>query len=307
MKVILSGSKGFLGRRLRRHFEKKGDRLFPIQRVSSNNPIDDPIENDTTEKAIGWNVEGDWMDIKPMEDADIVIHLAGENIAGRWTVAKKRRIWKSRITGTRQLVDALSRLKKPPSSLFCASATGFYGDGGNELKDEKSRCGKGFLASLCAEWEAAATQAQSFGMRVILLRFGVILDPNGGALKKMLPPFRLGLGGKIGGGDQYFPWIAGDEIPPIIDFLIRQTSLSGPVNLVSPDCVTNADFTNALSNRLACPAFFHIPKGLIRVIFGEMGEETLLASCRAQPAILRSGGYQFRHSTLVQCLKSILP
>lgn len=297
MKVLISGANGFLGKRLRDHFDHRGDSIFSIQRVSSNIRLDN---------AIAWNIENGWLDLAPMENADLLIHLAGENIFGRWTAAKKARIRQSRLDGTAQLVEAISRLNHPPQILFSASASGFYGSCGNDFKKEHSPKGRGFLAELCADWEAAAGQAQRFGVRVLMLRLGVILDPTGGALKKMLLPFRLGFGGRFGKGDQYFPWIAAAEIPFIMDFLIRE-NVCGPINLVAPDCITNADFTKALARHLARPARLPFPKRLAQILFGEMADETLLASCRAIPALLQSLNYSFRYPTLQKCLDKILP
>jgi uncharacterized protein len=300
MKLLISGASGLLGKRLTQHFETTGATVLPITRVSSDLP---------KEASVAWNPTSGWFDTDQMEHADAIIHLAGENVAeGRWSVAKKKRILSSRVTGTQQIVNAISKLERPPKILFNASGTGFYGDSDQEPRDESHPAGKGFLASVCVAWEKEATKVAGYGVRPILLRFGVILDPDGGALKKMLLPFRMGLGGRIGTGEQFFPWISAPEIPRILETLIHSSpNVVGPINMVAPQQVTNRDFTQALASYLRRPAVIPVPKFAIKMLFGEMGTEMLLGSCRPVPKVLESIPYSFLHPTLASTLKTLLP
>ncbi len=299
MRILLTGAGGLLGKRLRRHFQEAGSQVIPIRRVSSDSPSDE---------GVAWNHQSGWMDLSAMEGADVLIHLAGENIGnGLWTKAKKKRIYESRITGTKQLVKSLARLQQPPKTFFCASATGFYGTNADSDHDEGSPAGEGFLATVCADWEKTALRAEESGIRTVLLRFGVILDPDGGALGKMLLPFRLGLGGRLGSGNQFFPWIAAPEIPEIIDALNQRSDIRGPVNLVAPEIMTNKTFTVAFALHLKRPAFFPVPAFVIRFLFGEMGQEMLLSSCKAIPRVLERSDYAFTYPTLESALRAVLP
>lgn len=300
MKLIISGASGLLGSRLTSYFEKAGASVLPISRVPSDLP---------SKSSVAWNPKTGWFDTEQMEGADAIIHLAGENVGdGLWTKAKKERILSSRIKGTEQIVNAISKLNKPPKILFSASATGFYGHSGSDRRDESLPSGNGFLASVCVAWENEANKVAAYGVRPVLLRFGVILDPAGGALKKMLLPFRLGLGGRIGNGSQLFPWIAAPEIPQIIETLIQSARpLSGPINMVAPQQVTNLGFTQALAAHLHRPAVFPLPEFAVKTIFGEMGEEMLLGSCRAVPSVLESLPYSFAYPTLETTFQSLLP
>ena len=267
MKRIISGASGFVGQLLVDAWRAQAVPVVPIQRVEHSEAL---------REAVAWNVGTGWLDHAQLEGASVVVHLAGENVgSGRWTRRKKERIRGSRVDGTRQLVSALSRLKCPPSLFLCASATGFYGP-------------------------------SSEGSRTVLLRFGVILDPRKGALKKMLLPFRLGLGGCIGSGSQYMPWICSHEIPHAVEFLMQQQAISGPVNLVSPEPMTNQEFTRALARQLNRPALLPLPAFAGRLLFGEMGEETLLSSWRAEPKVLTDHAYPFRHPTLREALARLL-
>lgn len=297
MKILISGSRGLVGKRLTQHFSEAGSTVVPITRTHTDEPLSD---------AVAWNPASGWFDTKAMEQADVVIHLAGDNIAdGLWTRKKKQRITTSRIQGTAHLAEALSQLKSPPKTFFCASATGFYGTKVFDPATESSPPGKGFLAETCQAWETEALRVQERGIRTILLRFGVILDPAGGALKKMWLPFRLGLGGRIGKGRQYFPWIAAPEIPPILDFLIHKApDAQGPINIVAPQAVTNAQFTQTLARYLHRPAVIPVPAILIRLALGEMGRETLLASGHIHPEKLTTLGYPFHYPQLTQALDS---
>lgn len=300
MKMLVSGAGGFLGKKLCDYFRSQSANVLPIVRVRSDQ---------SSETGAAWNPRSGWFDLNRMEASDIVIHLAGDNIAeGRWTTAKKERIRASRVDGTTQLANALSHLQLPPRRFFCASAVGFYGNSKSQPRTETDAAGKGFLASVCVDWENATLPATAARIPTTLLRFGVILDPVGGALGKMLIPFRLGLGGRLGSGKQFFPWIAAPEIPQIIEFLAQQPSIaSGPVNVVAPQIVTNGEFTRALAQHLRRPAWFPVPEFVIRGAFGEMGREMLLSGCSVLPQALVEKGYVFRYPTLDDCFKVILP
>ncbi|MCS1410128.1 MAG: Epimerase family protein [Verrucomicrobia subdivision 3 bacterium] len=300
MKVLISGTSGLLGRRLTDHFASQQADAIPIVRVLSDK---------ASQSGAAWNPQSGWFDLEAMEGSDVFIHLAGENIgAGRWTAARKERIRMSRVKKTTQLTTALAQLQSPPKHFLCASGTGFYGDSGSQPRPEDALAGNGFLASVCVDWEKAALQATVAGIHTHLLRFGMILDPAGGALRKMLLPFRLGIGGRIGSGKQFFPWIAAPEVPHIIDFLLQQPStVSGPINVVAPQAITNTEFTQILARHLRRPAFFPVPGLVVRTIFGEMGQEMLLSGCRAVPQALANRAYPFRYPTLDACLQAILP
>jgi len=256
---------------------------------------------------VRWDPERGELECAAMEGFDVVIHLAGESIAaGRWTAAKKERIYRSRVEGTRLLAKALGRLTRPPKALLSASAIGFYGDRGPESLTEESVSGSLFLSHLCRDWEAATQPAAEAGIRVVNLRFGIILSTSGGALAKMLLPFRLGLGGKIGSGGQYMSWVTIDDVVGVIQFALRTEALSGPVNVVSPEPVTNEVFTKTLGRVLGRPTFFPMPTFAARLAFGEMADELLLASTRVEPVKLQRTGYSFHHQHLEGELRELL-
>jgi uncharacterized protein (TIGR01777 family) len=227
---------------------------------------------------------------------DAVVHLAGENIAGRWTAVKKQRIRDSRVEGTRQLRAAMAGKAKV---LVCASAIGFYGDRGDEVLTEDSGPGAGFLADVCRDWEAATAGAAE---RVVNLRFGVVLSARGGALAKMLLPFKLGLGGVVGSGRQWWSWVALDDAVGAILHALRAETLRGPVNVVAPEPVTNCEFTRTLGRALRRPTRLPMPAGMARIVFGEMADAALLASERVLPARLKAAGFQFRYERLEEAL-----
>jgi uncharacterized protein (TIGR01777 family) len=247
------------------------------------------------------------VDTGGLEDMDAVVHLAGENIAsGRWTAERKRRIRDSRVRGTRLLADSLARLKEPPKVLVCASAIGYYGNRPEETVNEDSSSGSGFLPEVCREWEKATKPAEESGIRVVGTRFGIVLSPSGGALAKMLLPFRLGAGGKIGSGQQYMSWISLDDAIGAIDHALVTESLAGAVNVVAPRPVTNSEFTKTLGQVLRRPTLFPMPAIAARLLLGEMAEELLLASIRVEPARLLATGYKFRHPDLEGALRQLL-
>jgi uncharacterized protein (TIGR01777 family) len=238
---------------------------------------------------------------------DAVVHLAGENIAGgRWTAARKEEIRRSRVEGTRRLSESLARLTRRPKVLVSASAVGFYGNRGDEILKEDIAPGSDFLAQVCRDWEAATDPASRAGIRVVHLRSGMILSPVGGALKKMLLPFKLGAGGRIGSGTQYVSWIAIDDTIGVIHHAIVTESLQGPVNGVAPTPVSNAEFTRTLARVLSRPAIAPMPAFAARLAFGEMADALLLASQRVMPTRLQATGYQFRYPELERALRHLL-
>jgi uncharacterized protein (TIGR01777 family) len=258
------------------------------------------------EKAAHWDPLAGSIDASAFEGVDAVVHLAGENIAQRWTPAKKVNIRESRVKGTQVLCEALARLASPPKVLVSASAIGYYGDRGEELLTEASPPGRGFLAEVCRAWEAATEPARQAGLRIVQSRFGVVLSPAGGALTKMLAPFRLGLGGVLGSGRQYMSWIALDDAVGAIQHAIVTDALQGPTNVVAPQAVTNQEFTKTLGAVLRRPTVLPLPAFAARLMFGEMADELLLASARVQPAKLLASGYRFRYPALEGALRHLL-
>lgn len=237
---------------------------------------------------------------------DAVIHLAGESVVGRWTDAKKKAIRDSRIQGTRNLASTLAQCKYGPRVFICASAVGFYGNRGDELLTEESAVGVGFLAELGRDWEAASRIAAESGIRTVNLRIGLVLSPKGGALAKMLTPFQLGLGGRLGPGTQWWSWIHVDDIVGAIHHILDNESLSGPVNLVAPNPVRNIEFTKLLSSVFGRPALLPVPAFAARLAFGEMAQELMLSSQRVTPRKLETSGYSFRFPELRAALEDLV-
>ncbi|HEV8335836.1 MAG TPA: TIGR01777 family oxidoreductase [Candidatus Polarisedimenticolia bacterium] len=297
MRVLISGSSGLVGSALRQSLAAAGDEAIRLIRPGAK--AEGP--------SVSWDPEAGRLDAAALEGLDAVVHLAGENIAeGRWTEAKKRRIRRSRVEGTRLLSEALVSLARPPRVLLSASAIGYYGDRGAEVLTENSPPGSGFLPEVCQAWEKATEAAARKGIRVVCARFGVILSPAGGALKKMLVPFRLGMGGVVGSGDQQMSWISLQDAVGAIQHALRTEALSGPLNTVAPQPVTNRAFTRVLASVLSRPAVFPVPAFAIRLLFGEMGDAALLASVRVKPERLQASGYRYRHSDLETALRDLL-
>ena len=257
------------------------------------------------EKYALWDPEQGEMDAFLLEGVDAVVHLAGANIGeGRWTYERKAEILESRVQGTRTVCETIARLQAPPKVLVSASAIGWYGDRGDEFLDEDSDPGEGFLAEVCREWEAATQPAWSAGIRVVLLRFGVVLDARQGALARMLPVFRAGYGGRIGSGRAYMSWIAIEDAASAIAFCIETPSLAGPVNAVAPTPVTNAEFTRALAEAVGKSPFLPVPAFALRMMFGEMADELMLSSARVMPERLATAGFMFKHPTIEAGLRA---
>ena len=296
MKILVSGSHGLVGSALMDSLKRAGHELFALMRRAPR-----------SEAEVEWYPERGSLALSRLEGMETVIHLAGESIAsGRWTEEKKQRIRDSRVKGTTLLSEALANLRDPPQTFLCASAIGFYGDRGDEILTEESAPGNDFLAQVCVEWERATEPAAEKGIRVVNLRFGIILSADGGALAKMLPPFRMGVGGRIGSGKQWMSWIALDDVVDAIKFALANDALHGHVNVVAPNPVTNAEFTKALGKALSRPTLFPVPEFAARLAFGEMSDALLLSSQRVEPATLKAAGYEYSYSKLEGALRRVL-
>ena len=296
MKILVSGSHGLIGSALVSLLAGRGHRIIRLVRRL---PAPGPQE-------AGWDPQARTIDGRALEGLDAAIHLAGESVArGRWTAAKKARIRESRVESTRFLARTLAGLTRRPRVLICASAIGYYGHRGDEILVEESAPGQGFLAEVCREWEAAAEAARQAGIRVVHVRTGLVLSPTGGALGALLPLFRLGLGGRFGSGRQWMSWITLDDEVEAIAHALGRDTIHGPVNLVSPQPVTNREFTNTLARVLRRPAVLAVPGAVLRAVAGEAAGE-LLGSQRAHPGRLLAGGYAFRHPELEAGLRHLL-
>ncbi len=297
MKILVSGSSGLIGRALCPFLIKNNCKVVRLVRK--------PVQQ--VEDTVFWYPEYGILDESNLVGSDVIVHLAGEPIAGgRWTEEKKRAIYNSRINSTKLLVEKISKLPTPPKVFICASAIGYYGDRGDEILTEESSPGEGFLAKTAYDWEEAAKPLQKIGVRVVNLRIGIVLSLEGGALRLMLLPFKLGLGGKIGSGKQYWSWIAIDDLIYIIYEAIINSTLTGPINAVSPESVTNYEFTKILGKLLKRPTFLPLPSFMVKLLFGEMGKELLLSSTRVEPKKLMSAGYKFHFPQLEIALRHIL-
>lgn len=296
MRILISGSSGLVGTALMPKLSADGHEIVRLVRDAS-----------ARGHTVQWDPALGNVDRERIKGFDALIHLAGENIAsGRWTKARKKRIKDSRVEGTKLIAEALARQEKPPSVAICASATGYYGDRGDETLYEDSPPGKNFLADLCRKWEDAAEPLRKKGVRVTNLRTGIVLSKSGGALKKMLLPFKLGLGGIIGSGQQYWSWITLNDLNDSIRFILSNESIRGPVNAVSPTPSTNTEFTKTLGAILKRPTAIPLPALMARIALGQMAEELLLASARVIPQRLMTSGFRFQHSELEPALRDVL-
>ena len=294
MNVLISGATGLLGTALARELEAGGHAVTRLTR-SPGSAGD-----------VGWDPEAGRID-GDLAGTEAVVHLAGESIAeGRWTPEKKRRILESRRKGTSLLAESIAALPTPPSVMVSTSADGYYGDRGAEILTEDSGTGTGFLAEVCREWEAAADPAREAGIRVVHPRTGIVLTPKGGALRRMLPIFKLGLGGRVGGGRQYWAWVSLDDVVGSFLHALTNQAVSGPVNVCSPNPATNAEFTKTLGRVLNRPTVFAVPAPAARLALGGVADELLLASKRMVPARLQETGYGFRHPDLEGALRHLL-
>jgi len=297
MNILVSGSSGLIGSALVPFVRSGGHRVVRLVRSRSRRGSDE----------ISWDPDNGRLDRGDLEGFEAVVHLAGVNIAaGRWTVRQKARIRDSRAKGTRLLSEALAGLAHPPQVLVSASAVGYYGDRGQEILKEESAPGTDFLAGVCREWEAATQPAAARGVRVVNTRFGMVLSASGGALPKMLTPFRLGLGGVVGSGRQYMPWIALDDVVGVVNHALKVVKLGGAINTVAPQAITNREFTKTLGRVLSRPTVFPVPAFMARLALGEMADALLLSSQRVEPARLLEAGYGFRYPELEGALRHVL-
>jgi len=297
-RVLVSGASGPIGKALLPSLRTNGAHITRL--VRDNAP---PTYSD--EQTIPWH-PGQQLSADALSGFDAVIHLAGETIVGRWTESKKTKIRDSRVIGTRNLAESLAQAKHRPQIFLCSSAIGYYGNRGDEALTEESAPGTGFLAEVCQEWEAATHPAAEAGIRTVAIRTGVVLSREGGALAKMLPPFKMGVGGKIGDGRQWMSWIDVQDLVGAIHHILKSDLLYGPVNMVAPRPVTNAEFTQTLASVLSRPAVFPMPAFAVKLLFGEMGETVLLGSQRVEPTQLVSSGYPFRFRDLRASLQNTL-
>jgi len=296
MRIFVTGASGLIGRALSRALHENGDQVIALVRRPAN------------EGEVRWNPR-EPLDPAKLAGCDAVVHLAGKNIAGYWTETFKQEVRDSRVQGTQALAKAAAdsyRRSGQPRVFISASAIGYYGNRGDELLTEESTPGQGFLPEVSQEWEAATTPAREAGVRVVNLRIGVVLARDGGALKSMLLPFKLGLGGRVAGGQQYWSWVSLDDVVGIILFALQNENLRGPVNAVSPEPARNEEFVRALGEVLHRPTIFPVPAFVVRTLMGEMGEAALLGSARVEPAKLKTAGYQFRHPQLKEALRAVL-
>ena len=274
MNIAITGASGFIGRHLMQSLAQAGHSPHALTRHA------------------------------PPVESDVVIHLAGEPVAQRWTPAARQRIRESRVAGTRNLVDALGRLPRRPEALICASAIGYYGSRGDEILTESSAPGGGFLPEVCVAWEREAQAAESFGIRVVRVRTGLVLAAGGGALQRMLPPFRMGVGGRLGSGRQWMSWIHLEDLTAMFQFAV-ESQVRGPLNGVAPQPATNSEFTRELARMLRRPAVFPVPEFALRLLFGEMAD-VLLASQRVVPAAAQAADFRFRYPQLPPALANLL-
>ena len=295
MKILISGGSGLVGTATSARLQADGHNVLHLVRPGKTAKAGD----------VQWDPMRATVDVAGLEGFDVVIHLSGAGIAdGRWTEERKQTLRSSRIDTTRVLVDSLSRLKQKPRALIVASAIGYYGSRGDEILTESSAIGTDFLALLCRDWEAEASRAAAMGIRTVMLRFGVVLSGKGGAVPKMLTPFKLGVGGRLGSGQQWMSWIAIEDVVGIVRYAIANEQVSGPVNVVAPNPVRNEEFTRLLAGMLHRPAIFPAPAFVLRLAMGEMADAVLLGSDRVKPERMLAAGYKFRFEILEPALRA---
>lgn len=294
MDVLVTGASGVVGSALIPALAEKGHRASRLGRSPRFGWFQwDPVEGTIDEKAL--------------DGVDVVVNLAGANLSsGRWTEARKQQIRDSRVLGTRLLVDAMLKRDVKPGILLCASAVGFYGNTGDSDVDESAPPGSGFLAEVCQAWEQEAMRAADAGIRVVRMRTGIVLTPEGGALAKVLPVFKGGLGGPVGGGKQWMSWISIDDLVAAVIFLLETPDCSGAVNLATPNPVTNAEFASVLGRVLQRPTVAPVPASVLKLMYGAMAEETILSSNRVTPGKLMAAGFEYAHPDLESALRHVL-
>ena len=295
MRILITGASGLIGTALQKSFAEKGYEMLLATRSEPK-----------TASQIQWNADTGFRDedLGRLEGLDAVIHLAGESIAGlRWTEEKKKAIRDSRVFGTRSMIETFDKLSAKPKTFICASAVGFYGDRGDTELTESSGAGKTFLAEVAKEWEAEARRAEDLGIRTVLLRSGIVLSKEGGALATMLTPFKLGVGGVIGDGTQWMSWISLDDVVGVINYALENENMRGAINNTSPNPVTNEEFTKTLGSVLYRPTFLPLPEFAVHMVLGEMGDALLLDSTRVIPKRLKDAGYEFKYPELKAALE----
>ena len=294
MNILITGASGLIGQALTRHFRDSGHNVIPLLRGQTDNPF-------------SWQPDQGLINLDDSVNLDVVINLAGPGVADkRWSSARKSELLDSRVNATRLLSEALAQRQQKPGVFLSASAIGFYGPRDDQPVDESTESGAGFLAEIARQWESATAAAEAAGIRTVHTRFGIVLSENGGALARMLLPFKLGLGGAIGSGNQGMSWISMDDLVRIVDFLIEREDLSGAVNVVAPNPVSNREFTRVLGSVLKRPTIIPMPAFQARLMFGEMAEEILLTGARVLPARLQRAGFSFDEPDLEQALRSTL-
>lgn len=299
MKILITGASGLIGKALQKSFESKG---YELLLASRGEPKDD--------RHIQWNMDTGFADedLPKLEGFDAFIHLAGENIGGglRWSDEKKKAIRDSRVFGTRTMIEAFARIEKKPKVFISGSAIGFYGDRGDSEMTEASPSGDTFLSQVCKEWEAESRRAEDMGIRTVLLRTGIVLSKDGGALATMLTPFKLGVGGVVGSGKQWMSWVSLEDVVGIINFAIENESVRGAVNVVAPHPVTNEEFTKTLGSVLYRPTILPLPEFAVNLVFGEMGDALLIDSTKVVPKRLLDAGFKFKFKELKPALEAAL-
>lgn len=299
MKILITGASGLIGKALQKSFNDKGYDLLLASRSEARDA-----------QHIHWNADTGFedADLPRLEGLDAVIHLAGENIGGglRWSDEKKKAIRDSRVFGTRTMIEAFARLEKKPKVFIAGSAVGFYGDRGDDEMTETSSSGDTFLANVCKEWEAESRRAEDMGIRTVLLRTGIVLSKDGGALATMLTPFKLGVGGVVGSGKQWMSWVSLDDVVGIINFALENENLRGAVNVVGPNPATNEEFTKTLGSVLYRPTILPLPEFAVNLVFGEMGDALLLDSAKVIPKRLTDTGFEFKFTNLEKALEAAL-
>lgn len=294
MRILITGVSGLLGRTLSWYLEAAGHEVIGLSRRRS-------------ESGDFWDLDSGVISITSSDSVDAVIHLAGENVAGgRWSTAKKERIMQSRVRGTRLVAEYCAGLKVKPKVIISASGVGYYGETGDEVVDESSVRGNLFLSDVCSAWEIAMMPAEDAGIRVVYARLGMVLSSDGGALSKMLPAFKLGLGGVVGSGRQWMSWVSMRDVLGVFEMLLADEGVGGPVNVASPNPVTNRDFTRELAGAVHRPALVPLPSFLVRLMFGQMGQELLLVSSRVEAGKLNRLGYKYHHADLEDALQDIV-